>query len=104
MILSGFNHFRIPKKYEKFIPDYFPAPSSMVLLSGIIEMVLGLMLITEESQHLAGWGIILISFIYLLVPLFMLNKSNDFIKYPKWIWLVCILLQFMIMSWASLYI
>jgi len=103
LILSGFNHFRVPKKYENIMPSYIPAHSSMVLLSGIIEMILGLMLLTQESQELAAWGIMIISTLYLLVPLYLLNKNNDSLNSPKWIWLVCILLQFGIFCWASLY-
>lgn len=103
MILSGFNHFRAPKKYENLIPSFFPAPSSMVLLSGIIEMILGLMLLTQESQKLAAWGIMIMTMLYLTVPFYMLKQDNESIEYPKWIWLLCIIIQFGFLGWASIY-
>ena len=56
-VLAGANHFRKPKIYERIMPPYIKAIPTMVLLSGIVEMILGFMILTPESQAIAAWGI-----------------------------------------------
>jgi len=104
LICSGFIHFKLSKKYETIIPSFIPAHSSMVLLFGIIEMVLGMMLITTDSQIIAAWGIIILMVIYLIFPLYWFFKQNDNSSFPKWVWLLFIPLQIGISAWAYSYI
>jgi uncharacterized membrane protein len=41
-IIAGINHFRVPRLYQKIIPTYFPNPSLLNILSGAIEIILGI--------------------------------------------------------------
>jgi uncharacterized membrane protein len=104
LICTGFLHFKLSKKCESIVPSFIPVHSSMVLLFGIIEMILGLMLITSESQIIAAWGIIILMIIYLIIPLYWLFKQNEKSSYPKWFWLICILFQIGTGTWAYTYI
>ena len=102
-ILAGINHFRKPRIYERIMPPYFPKPKLMVVLSGIAEMVLGFMLLNKETQSIAAWTIIAMLGIFLTVHIFMLQNERASFKLPKWILILRIPLQFVLMYWAYLY-
>jgi len=102
-ILAGMNHFRKPKIYERIIPPYIPAHSSMVLLSGIAEMILGFMILNKNTQEVAAWGILAILILFIPVHIYMLQNEKAALKLPKWALILRIPLQFGLIYWAYLY-
>ena len=102
-IIGGVNHFRKPKLYERIMPPYIPAHSSLVLISGIVEMIFGFMLITKESQSIAAWGIILLLIVFIPVHIFMLQNKKASLKLPKWMLVIRLPLQLALIYWAYLY-
>lgn len=102
-ILAGVNHFRKPKLYEQIVPPYFPAASTIVMLTGIVEMILGFMLMNKNSQTEAGWGIIILLILFLPAHIYMLQNEKASLKIPKWALILRIPLQFVLMYWAYLY-
>src|SRR5690606_29731168 len=92
-ILAGVNHFRKPKMYERIMPPYIPAHKSMVVWSGIVEMILGMMLLIPEHQPIAAWGIILMLVVFLTVHFHMLSDEKASMNLPKWILILRIPLQ-----------
>ena len=103
-IVGGFYHFHKPKIYERIMPPYIPMHSTMVLISGIAEMVLGLMLLSKETQSYAAICIIVMLLVFLPVHIFMLQDKNASLKLPKWLLVLRIPLQFALMYWAYWYI
>ena len=67
-ILAGALHFVLPGYYEKLIPSYLPAPSVLVVLSGLAEIAGGIGLLLPRFRQAAGVGLIL-----LLVAVFPAN-------------------------------
>ncbi|MCW8982387.1 MULTISPECIES: MauE/DoxX family redox-associated membrane protein [Altibacter] len=104
LLIAGFNHFRSPKIYERIMPPYLPATSTMVLVSGIAEMVLGLMLLNPDTQIYAAWGIIVMLLLFLSVHIHMLQNEKAALKLPKWVLWLRIPLQFVLMYWAYQYV
>lgn len=102
-VIAGINHFRKPKLYEKIIPPYIPAHSSMVMLSGIVEMILGFMLMNKNTQTEAGWGIIILLIAFTPVHIYMLQNKEAALKLPTWLLILRIPIQFGLMYWAFLY-
>ncbi len=103
-ILGGANHFRKPKFYESIMPPYIPAHSSLVLASGIVEMIFGFMLVTQESQTIGSWGIIGLLVVFIPIHIFMLQNEKAFPKIPKWVLILRIPLQGVLIYWTFLYI
>jgi len=101
---SGFNHFRVPKMYERVMPTYIPAHSSLVLASGIIEMIFGFMLITKESQAIGAWGIIALLILFIPIHIYMLQNKDASLQLPKWVLLLRLPVQVVLMYWATLYL
>ncbi len=102
-ILAGMNHFRKPKIYERIIPPYIPAHSSMVLLSGIAEMILGFLILNKNTQEVAAWGIIIMLLLFIPIHIYMLQNEKAAMKLPKWVLILRIPLQFGLIYWAYLY-
>ncbi|MCG2431786.1 DoxX family protein [Aequorivita xiaoshiensis] len=103
LVLAGMNHFRKPKLYERIMPPYIPAHSTMVMLSGVAEMVLGFMLMNKNSQEMAAWGIIALLIAFIPVHVYMLQDKKASMKLPKWVLIVRFPLQLALIYWAYLY-
>lgn len=102
-VFAGMNHFRKPKLYERIIPPYIPAPGSAVIISGIIEMILGFMIMNKNTQVEAAWGIIILLILFLPAHIYMLQNEKAALKLPKWVLILRIPLQFALIYWAYLY-
>ena len=102
-ILAGFNHFRTPKLYERIMPPYIPAKSTMVIISGVLEMVFGMMLLNSQNQQIGAWGIIVLLVLFFSVHIYMLQEEKASLKLPKWVLILRIPLQFGLIYWAYLY-
>ena len=103
LIAAGFNHFRVPKIYERIMPKYFPAHGSLVLLSGIVEMSFGLLLLNQNTQVFAAWGIIAMLLLFLTVHIDMVQQEKKAFKLPNWLLWARIPLQFILIYWAFQY-
>jgi uncharacterized membrane protein len=55
---AGTGHFLRPAFYETMIPPYLPAAHLLVIISGIAEIVLGILLMIPRVSRLAAWGMI----------------------------------------------
>lgn len=102
-ILAGMNHFRNPKLYERITPPYIPAKKTMVILSGALEMVFGLMILIPENQKIGAWGMITLLVLFFSVHIYMLQEESAGLKLPKWVLLLRIPLQFLLIFWAYQY-
>ena len=67
-ILGGIKHFTNVDWYMKIMPPYLLYHKELVYLSGAFEIILGIMLLFEQTRFLAGWGLIL-----LLISVFPAN-------------------------------
>ena len=67
-VLAGLNHFRDPSFYLRIMPPYFPWHLFLVYLSGVFEIVLGVMLLFPKLTRIAGFGLIA-----LLIAIFPAN-------------------------------
>ncbi len=103
-LIAGVTHFTKSKMYERIMPAYLPAPKTLVSLSGIVEMILGFMLLNADTQSAAAWGIIIVLFLFIPVHIYMLQNERASLKLPKWILILRLPLQFVLMYWAYQYI
>lgn len=103
LVLAGMNHFRTPKLYERIVPPYIPAAGMVVIFSGILEMVLGFMLMNKNTQSEAAWGIIIMLILFIPAHIFMLQNKKASLKLPQWALILRLPLQLALMYWAFLY-
>ena len=97
-------HFVFPRVYIRIMPGYLPNHKLLVALSGIAEIVLGIGLLSAELKDPAIYGIILMLTIFLSVHFYMLSNEKASAGIPRWILILRIPLQFLLMYWAYWYL
>lgn len=102
-ILAGLNHFRVPRIYTRMIPPAFPAPKTLNILSGLAEIVLGILLCIPQTSAYAAWGIIALLIAIFPANVHMLQDKKAGMGVPKWILLLRLPLQLVLIWWAWLY-
>ncbi len=58
MIVAGIMHFANPAFFLKIMPPYLPLHKELVLLSGVAEVLLGVLLLVPPTSRMAAWGIV----------------------------------------------
>ncbi|WP_048331345.1 DoxX family protein [Bizionia psychrotolerans] len=103
-IFAGMMHFIKPKMYMRIMPRYLPNHKLLVYLSGIAEILLGLVLCLPKTKNIAIYGIIIMLAIFLIVHFYMLSGEKASAGIPKWILIFRIPMQFGLMYWAFWYL
>jgi len=67
-VAAGANHFRAPGMYLGMIPAWLPAPSTLVEISGVAEIMGGIGVLVPATRLFSGWGLIA-----LLIAIFPAN-------------------------------
>ncbi len=103
-ILAGIMHFIKPKMYMRIMPKYLPNHKTLVYLSGIAEVLLGVGLCIPVLKVVSIYGIIIMLIVFLLVHFYMLSGEKASAGIPRWILILRIPLQFFLMYWAWVYL
>lgn len=102
-ILAGINHFKNPGMYIRIIPPFFPNPKLLNILSGVAEIILGILLIVPCTTHIAAWGIIALLIAVFPANVYMFCKKKGGFSLWKFILLIRLPLQIVLILWAYLY-
>lgn len=103
-VFAGIMHFIKPKMYMRIMPKYLPNHKLLVLLSGFAEIILGIALCFNQTKALAIYGIIAMLMLFLLVHFYMLSSEKAGAGIPKWILILRLPLQFVLIAWAFNYL
>lgn len=103
-VFAGSMHFIKPRAYVKIIPKFLPKRRSLNLFAGAVEIMAGLALLFPETRTYAAILIITMLVVFLLVHFNMLRSKELALGVPRWILILRIPLQFLLIWWASLYI
>ena len=99
MVGAGTMHFINPDFYMKIIPQYLPLHRELVYLSGLCEIVLGLLLFVPRFSRLAAWGTIA-----LLIAVFPANiyvyQNQDMLPAPPLFHLLRLPFQGVFILWV----
>jgi uncharacterized membrane protein len=99
---AGITHFRDPEFYLKIVPPYLPWHHAIVTVSGAAEILLGSMLMFNDSARMAAWGLIL-----LLIAIFPANiyvyQHQELIPGPPLLHLLRLPAQGLLIAWAFWY-
>ncbi len=86
------------------MPRYLPKPKLLVTLSGFAEIFLGLGLWFSVTKDISLYGIIGMLLTFLLVHFYMLKGEKEAAGIPRWILILRIPLQFVLIYWAYSYL
>ena len=99
MIVAGTMHFVNPAFFLKIVPPYLPFHKELVLVSGVCEILLGVLLLIPKCSHLAAWGIIA-----LLIAVFPANiylfQNQDLMPASPLVHFLRLPLQGVFILWA----
>ncbi len=98
-ILAGINHFVSPGFYIKIIPPFLPFKKIINWVSGLAEIVLGVLLFIPEYQSLAAYGIIALLIAVFPANIYHLMKG---LRKHKMVWVLALRLplQGVLIWWA----
>ena len=102
-IAAGLNHFRDPDFYIRMMPAYLPWHGALVAVSGVAEVLLGVLLLVPRFQVMAAWGLI-----GLLIAVFpanlnmALNAEQFRTVSPLALW-IRLPIQALLIAWAYWY-
>jgi uncharacterized membrane protein len=99
-ITAGINHFIIPNFYMEIMPPYLPYPLMLIYLSGVAEVICGILLIISKTRKIGAWLTIA-----LLIAIFPANiqMSIDELNNAGVLFYASILrlpLQFLLIYWV----
>ncbi len=57
---AGVNHFLSPDFYVAMMPPYLPAHLELVYVSGVFEILGGILVLVPRVRALAGWGLVVL--------------------------------------------
>lgn len=101
---AGINHFVHPDFYYPIIPPYLPAHELINTVSGIAEIVLGLLLIFRAIRKIAAYGIIAMLIAFIPAHVYMIQMKGCMSAgkcAPEWLmWVRLFPLQFVLIAWA----
>ena len=103
-IVAGMFHFIKPKMYLRIMPNYVPNHKLMVLLSGIVEVILGIFLCFPLFKNISILLIISMLIVFLTVHVFMLSNKMAAAGLPRWLLILRIPMQLLLMYWAYFYL
>lgn len=99
LIFAGVMHFVRADFFLKAMPPYLPFPLELVYLSGVFEVVFGVMLLIPKFSRIAAWGIIA-----LLIAVFPANiyvyQHQEIIPAPPAIHFLRLIFQGVLILWA----
>jgi uncharacterized membrane protein len=102
-VAAGIYHFAKPAMYISIMPAWLPYHAALVQISGIAEILLGILLLFTQTRKIAAWGIIA-----LLVAVFpanvqmLINYLHAHNPYT-WIAIIRLPLQLVLIWWAWLF-
>lgn len=102
-ISLGVLHFTNTDFYYPYMPSFIPFHKEMIFLSGVAEVVLGILIIFKKVRNYALWGIILMLVTFMLVHFNMLIPENS-LGNPLYLLITRILIQFLLIYCCWFYI
>jgi len=99
LIYAGVQHFLNPAFYEPFVPAFLPAKTIVVYLSGVVEILLGLLLFIPKYTKRAAMGVIILMLVFLPIHVWDVFSESPAIGSHKAA-LIRLPFQFVFMAWA----
>lgn len=65
MIFAGVQHFLNPQFYSVFIPSFLPFTLFIIYASGVLEILIGLMLLISKYRYYGAWVMLVLMLIFL---------------------------------------
>jgi len=100
LILAGILHFVKPYFFMKIMPEYIPFHLKMVYISGLVEILCGILLLFPETQKFGAYLCILLFIAVFPANIEMARKF--YLAHNKYFWLTVVRLPLQIvLIWCA---
>jgi uncharacterized membrane protein len=109
-VFAGITHFTTPGFFRQIVPPVLPAPGAIVAVSGLAEIVLGVLVMRPATRQPAAWGLIALLIAVYPANVYQALYNPPLVDPPAWmgqpsqtaLW-VRLPLQFVLIYWAWRY-
>jgi uncharacterized membrane protein len=102
-ILAGALHFVFTPVYVSIMPSYLLAPTLLVQISGVFEILGGIGLLVPVTQLFASWGIVALLVCVMPANLNMALHPQHWPTIPVWLLWARVPMQIPLIYWAWIY-
>ena len=99
-VVGGLNHFVRTGFYLRMMPPYMPMPLTMVQISGVAEIVLGVLLLVPRTSAVAAWGLMALLVAVFPANLQMALHPETFPEFGRGALWLRLPLQVVLVAWA----
>ena len=103
-ILAGINHFIKPGFYLALIPPYFPHPEIINIVSGVLEIALGVLLLIPKTRNATAYAIILMLLAFIPAHVYHIQMDgcvSEELCVPVWVaWVRLLAVHPFLLLWA----
>ncbi len=109
-LVAGLTHFTTPDFFLQIVPPFLPAPAALVVISGVAEIVLGILVMIPATRRAAAWGIIALLIAVYPANIYQALYNPTLVNPPAWmgqpsqtgLW-IRLPLQLVLIYWAWRY-
>ncbi len=99
-IFAGLNHFINPDFFLRIMPPYLPFHLFLVYLSGIFEIILGVLFLIPKFTRFAAWGLIALLIAVFPANIYTAMNPENFADINLTLIYLRIPIQFILIAWA----
>jgi len=99
-VAAGLNHFIHPEFYLRIIPPYLPAHAALNAISGLAEVVIGLLVAFPKSKRVGGYLAIALLIAVFPANLYLFTHQEILPSVPPVAHLLRLPLQAVFIAWA----
>lgn len=100
LVVAGVLHLVTPAPYMRIMPPFLPAPLTLVYLSGLCEIALGLGLLFRRTRRWAAWGTVALLVAVFPANVYMALANDSLFRLPAWVVWARLPLQLVLIAWA----
>jgi uncharacterized membrane protein len=109
-VVAGITHFTSPGFFLQIVPPFLPAPGALVAISGVAEILLGILVMVPSTRRMAAWGIVALLIAVFPANVYQAAYNPTLVDPPAWMGqpsqaglLVRLPLQLVLIWWAWRY-
>ncbi len=102
-VAAGINHFIHTAMYREIMPPWLTAHDVLIAVSGVLEILLGLLLLFSFSRRIAAWGIIALLIAVFPANVQMMQNYRAENNPALWLAVLRLPLQIVLIWWAYRY-
>ncbi|MGL4553881.1 MAG: DoxX family protein [Gemmataceae bacterium] len=102
-VAAGVLHLVRPGVFVKAMPPYLPWPYELVIVSGLFEILGGVLLQVPRTRRAAAWGLVALLVAVFPANVHMALNPEPFPAIPPWALWARLPLQAALIGWAWLY-